>query len=785
MQQYLNFGQKFVLRMSAFWLSMLLLTSGAACSTSDKEISGTGDKGVGHIDKSAEQFADFVNPLIGTSAMFTFPGNCFPAVCPPFGMTQWSAETTRKGDLPYYYSPYSYSDSSQIEGFVGSHFPSGSCMGDYGSIALMPIRGSLKPLRSRRASGFSHQSEELRPYYYAVTLEDYGVRAEMTATQSCGFFRFDFEGDEGSPYVLIDVYSRGSLVKGRQQNTDAVGYLKIDLERREVVGYNAFRFKGYFAARFDKPFARFGTYQDSLIHNGNRELTGERVGAYLGFDLEPGEKVEVEVGTSFIGIEQAKLNIKHEIGAKSFEQTRDATCEAWDNSLGKITIPGASQDRRAIFYTALYHCLLLPRSFSEHGIYRSAFDGRVHEGLSYNDFSLWDTFRAEHPLLTILEPAKTGEMIQALVDMYTQGGWMPKWPNPYYTDVMIGTHADAAIADAYLKGIDNFDTELAYRAMYKNAMQQGDSLYEARGGLELYMRYGYLPADSIQEGTSRNLEFSYGDFCLAQMADALGKNKDRDLFLNRSLNYRNSFNSRNLFMMGRNADGGWIEPFSPTANGDRYYTEGTAWQYTWFVPHDIQGLIELMGGRDKFAAKLDSFFVKGLSRNLARWNGYYNHANEPSQQAPYLFNFALVPHRTQKWVRKILSEDYLYRNAPNGLPENDDCGQMSAWYVFSALGFYPVCPGSPIYMIGSPVFPEASIRLDNGNVFTVRAHNVSEDNIYIQSATFKGTDYNRSWISHQDILNGGELEFVMGTNPDSGWATDPGSVPGSLRGRQR
>lgn len=742
----------------------------AACARSDKS------PGAAAAAVESEQFADYINPLIGTSAMFTYPGNCFPAVCPPFGTTQWSAETSRDGDLPYYYSPYSYSENSRIEGFVGSHFPSGSCMSDYGSIALMPLRGALITHRSGRASSFSHRNEEAHPYSYSVLLDDTQIKSDMTATQCCGFFRFSFEGERDSSWVLIDAFSRGHLVNGREQNTRAEGYVLVDPEKREVVGYNAFRFKGYFSARFDRPFSVFGTYRDSMVFRGEKELRGENIGAFLGFDLENDQTVEVQVGTSFISIDQARLNIEKEIGDKSFESTLDETRGSWNRALGKIRIGGASQDRRTIFYTALYHCLLLPRIFSEHGTYRSAFDGRVHEGISYNDFSLWDTFRAQHPLLTILEPDRTAEMVQALVDMYRQGGWMPKWPNPYYTSVMIGTHSDAVIADAFLKGIAEFDVDTAWQAMYKNAMQPGDSIYEARGGLELYKHYGYLPADSIEEGTSRNLEFSYGDYCLAQMAGALGKKEDREYFLNRSRNYRNSFNSRNLFMMGRNADGSWIEPFSPTANGDRYYTEGTAWQYTWYVPHDVQGLIDLMGGADRFNARLDSVFTQALDRNLAQWNGYYNHANEPSQQAPYLFNYALAPYKTQQWVRKIMSENYLYSNSPGGLPENDDCGQMSAWYVFSALGFYPVCPGQPVYQIGSPLFPEASIHLDNGKVFTVRALNTGEDNIYIQSATLDGKSYDRSWISHSDILAGGELVFTMGSAPNMNWASSPESL---------
>ncbi|HUU26723.1 MAG TPA: GH92 family glycosyl hydrolase [archaeon] len=721
------------------------------------------------VETLAVDYADYVDPLIGTTAMFTYPGNTFPAVCPPFGMTQWSAETARTGELPYYYSPYSYYEDPVIEGFVGSHFPSGSCMSDYGSVSVMAISGSLKVSPGERGSHFRHSAEIARPYYYAVNLDDSGIRAEMTASGRCGFFRFNFTGP-GDSYVIIDAKTRGSLVKNRPQDTRAAGWVKIDPAGQEISGFNAFRFTGFFTARFDRPFLSFGTWSGELVRQGNiEEKGGNGVGAFVRFD--PGGTVKVKVGTSFISTDQARKNLELEIPDWDFDAAALATKESWNRALGKIRINGESESRRTIFYTALYHSLLLPRIFSEHGLYRSAFDNRVHQGTSYNDFSLWDTFRAEHPLLVLLEPARTGEMVSALLAMYEQGGWMPKWPNPFYTSVMSGTHADAVVADAWLKGVRNFDPELAYRAMYKDAMTPGDSVYEARGGLELYKRYGYLPADSIWEGTSRNLEFSYDDFCLAQIAGALGKEEDRRFFLGRSQNYKNSYDRESGFMRGKNADGSWIEPFRTTEDGDRYYTEGTAWQYTWFVPHDVRGLIDLMGREERFTAKLDSFFTNALPRNLAQWNPYYHHGNEPAHHAAYLFAYAGQPWKTHAWVRKILSPDYLYSAKPGGLPENDDCGQMSAWYVFSALGFYPVCPGEPVYVLGSPVFPEAALHLDNGSVFRTEARNVSEQNIYIQAAELDSEPYEKCWISHSRLLSGGTLTFTMGPEPNRAWAS--------------
>ncbi len=733
---------------------------------------------------AADSLSELVNPLVGTGIRFDFPGNCFPAVCPPFATTQWSAETVRRGEHPYYYAPYAHESDPALEGFVGSRFPSGSCMSDYGSVALMPVAGALTVSRELRASPFSREREELHPYSYAVELERYRVRVELTATGRCGLFRFRFDSPQEA-MVLVDARSRGSESRGRREDTSGESWVRIDPQAREIEGYNSFRFRGYFVVRFDREMALHGVWEaDSLAPQGSEARGTEGpLGAWADFGAGP-LTVEARVGTSFISLEQARENLRLEAGEQSFEQVREDARQAWERALGKVRLTGADPERLRVFYTALWHCLLLPREFSEHGRYLSPFDGKVHAGVSYNDFSLWDTFRAEHPLLTILEPTRTGEMIQGLLAIYREGGWLPKWPNPRYTSVMIGTHADAVIADAYVKGIRNFDAELAWEAVRQDAMvpSPDPDYYEARGGLSLYMKYGFLPADSIEEGTSSNMEFSYGDFCVAQLAEALGKTEEAKIFRRRSLNYRNSFDPAFGFVRGRNADSSWVTPFDSTANGDRYFTEGTAWQYSWYVPHDAAGLIGLMGGPEHFCAKLGLFFTQALTRDLARWNPYYNHANEPSQHAAYLFCHAGRPWLTQLWVRKILAPGYLYDDTPGGLPENDDCGQMSAWYVLSALGFYPVCPGDPRYVLGSPIFPEAELRLENGKVFRVVARNVSEENIYIQAARLNGEQYDKSWLAHADLLNGGTLELEMGPQPNLNWASGPEAAPPSVSG---
>ncbi|MEO6803454.1 MAG: glycoside hydrolase family 92 protein, partial [Granulicella sp.] len=469
---------------------------------------------------------------------------------------------------------------------------------------------------------------------------------------------------------------------------------------------------------------------------------------------------------------QARKNLQAEIPTWNFTAVQQALRKQWNGKLGEISIEGATEDQRKIFYTALYHSMLYPRTFSEHGRYYSAFDDTIHPGTSYTDYSMWDIFRAEFNLLTLVAPEHIGGMVQALLQNYQEGGWMPKWPNPSYTNIMIGTHADSLVAEAVTKGFTGFSRQLAWDAVYKDAMTppDGDTTrwwgdrephtpYEARAGLTYLKKLGYIPADKTSEAASSTLEDAYDDWCVAQVAKSLGRTADYQFFLKRSLTYKNIFNPQTGFMQARNFDGSWA---SPTVG----WTEGGAQVYTWDVLHDIPGLIQLIGSREKFNARLDAYF-----------EGDYNwHSNEPSHHVGYLYDFGGQPWKTQQKVREIAGDEYA--NKPSGLDGDDDCGQMSAWYVFTALGFYPVNPASGDYMIGSPLFTRATMRLGNGRQFSVVAANNSATNIYIQSATLNGKPLKVPIVRYTDLLHGGTLRFVMGDKP-SDWASSwtPSPIP--------
>jgi predicted alpha-1,2-mannosidase len=728
---------------------------------------------------AAQQPIDEVNVMIGTTGPSVYDyGGMIPGVATPFGMTHWTAQT-RANKISVY--SYNYKDTT-IQGFIGTHQPA-IWMGDYGQVIVMPQTGALQPAKKLP---FNHADETAAPNYYAVKMDDGGqpIRAEMTATTRAGFLRFTFPAAKTSHIVIT---------ASRSERTE--GFVQIDASAREIVGYNPDRmsaelgpplpnFKGYFVVQFSKSFASSGTWAGERIHSGDRQRSGHHVGAYVTFPTTRGEAVEVKIGTSFISIEQARDNLRREIPGWDFEGVRTAGRRVWNEALGKINIQGGSRDERVNFYTAMYHSLLFPRTFSEYGRYYSAFDDRIHHGVSYNDYSLWDTFRAEHPLLILIEPARVPGMITSLLQMYEEGGWMPKWPNPTYSNIMIGTHADSVLADAYVKGMRGFDLKKAYAAAYKDAMTPPDgdahnrwsdrapwTAYEARGGLTWYKALGYVPIDKTDESVSNTLEFAYDDFCVAQLAKAVGRMADYEMFMKRSRNYQNIYDSAVGFMRAKRADGSWDEEsWASTEDRKPGFTEGSPWTYLFCVMQDVPGMIKLMGGDERFAAKLDENFA----------GGHYRHDNEPGHHYTYLYDYAGQPWKTQERVREAMVAHY--HNAPDGLSGNDDCGQMSAWYIFSAMGFYPVTPGSTLYAIGSPLFARATIMLGGPyrkGPFTVIARNQSPENKYIQSATLNGKPLNEPFIRHADIANGSTLVFRMGARPNKKW----GLGRTALRGR--
>ncbi len=692
-----------------------------------------------------------------------------PFVTPPFGMIDWTPQT-RQNKLAV--TSYKYEDTT-ISGFIGTHQPA-IWMGDYGYITVVPEVDRLKITPEDRKLPFSHQQETVSPDYYAVTMDAgnaRSLRTEITATERCAYMRFTFPANQSS-LIMIET-----------SRPDIAGFAHVDTTRHEITGYNPDRvdsnlgplklpnFKGYFVVQFRKPFRSSGIYGPS---SGNPH---QATGAWARFDTTDNEVIEVRIGTSFISVEQARQNLAREIPRWDFETVRNALHAKWKQKLDLLQIEGANEDQRKIVYTALYHALLYPRIFSEYGRYYSAFDDKIHAGTSYTAYSIWDTFRAEFSLLTLVAPERVDGMIDALLQNYKEGGWMPKWPNPSYTNIMIGTHADSLVAEAMRKHFKGFDYNLAWDAVYKDAMTppDGDTTrrwadrephtpYEARAGLTYLKQLGFIPADKTAESASSTLEDAYDDWCVAQIAHQLEKAADFQYFLNRSHNYENIFNKSTGFMQARNSDGSWADP-------DAGWTEGNTWVYTWAVMQDIPGLIKLMGGKDIYNARLDEHF-----------SGNHNiHKNEPSHHYGYLYDYSGEPWKTQARVRDIANAEYA--NLPSGLDGDDDCGQMSAWYLFTALGFYPVTPASGNYMIGSPLFSRMSLRLANGRSFTVRANDNSAKNIYIQSASLNGKPLSEPVISYEQILAGGTLEMEMGPAP-SRWASDwnPAPLPGSAMG---
>jgi predicted alpha-1,2-mannosidase len=704
---------------------------------------------------------DLVNPYIGTAGSGSEYGGTMPLVTTPFGMTQWTAQT-RQNRVSV--SSYNYADRN-IQGFIGTH-QAAIWMGDYGYVTLVPELDAIKYAPEARQLPFAHEDEIATPYHYSVKM-DAGDRrtitAEITSTDHCGYLRFVFPRKSNAS-VLIEATRPG-----------IAGQVAIDAARHEVSGYDPDRqdanlgpfalpnFKGYFVVRFRQAFAAQTVYEGVLQWPDRNAVTGDNVGAFVSFDTTHDGLVEAQVGTSFVSIEQARANLDAELPDWNFESARDALESAWNAKLGIAKIEGATDDERRIFYTGLYHALLFPKLFSEHGRYYSAFDDKVHDGTSYTAFSIWDTFRAENSLLTLFAPERIDGMVQALLQDYQQGGWMPKWPNPSYTNIMIGTHADSIIAEALAKGFSGFDRNLAYAAAYKDAMTPPDgdtsrrwfdrephTPYEARAGLTYANKLGYVPADKVAESASSTLEESYDDYAVAQIAQAAGKRKEAGHFLERSLGYRKLFNPARGFMQARNGDGSWAAP-------DAGWTEGDQWVYLFAPLHDVAGVVALLGGPDAAAARLDEHFA----------GNHNHHDNEPSHHYGYLYDYVGQPWKTQARVRRIADE--AYSNTPTGILGNEDCGQMSAWFVFSAMGFYPLNPASGEYLIGSPLFARTTLDLPNGRHFVISAKDNSATNVYIQSASLNGRPLAIPVVTHRQILAGGTLDFVMGPEP-SHWA---------------
>lgn len=738
------------------------------------------------VQKEKESLQVYVDTRVGTAPSITKTAGLFgkkteefgqtlPAVLEPNGMNFWTPQTRdteRKCIAPYYYN------DSLFQGFRNSHWIVGGCTQDYGSMTLMPLMGEIKLQPEKRASLYSHDQEIATPSYYSVYLKDYEIKAEMTARSRSAIFQFTYD-KEGLAHLVINPNS-----------DEAEGFVEIDTLKKEIRGYNPVHriyqgwgqpagYSGHFVVSYDKDIVDFGTFSnDSTFSNTTTIANKPRIGAYISFNVNKGEQVKIKASSSFNDIDGAINNLQTEIPHWDFDKTRQELSDIWEKRLGQIEVESQDQESKEKFYGAFYRASFLPRTFNDvDGRYPSFSTGtpirQLPEGETYyDDYSMWDTYRALHPLINILTPQKAGNMMQSIVDKYEQGGWLPIFPCwNSYTAAMIGDHCISVLGDAYIKGIRNFDINKAYEAMRKNAFETPESFDDYKNGmgrraLTSYLEYGYIPLeDSVQEAfhkkeqVSRTLEYAYDDYVLAQIAKELGKTDDYEKLIKRSANYKNAIDPATGYAQGRFANGDFLKADN-AFQFTKFITEGAPCHYTWYVPHDVYGLMDVMGGKDKYVAKLDSMFSEKR----------YWHGNEPCHQVAFMFNYAGQPWKTQKEVRHIMDTEYL--NAPGGLSGNDDAGQMSAWYMFAAMGFYPVCPGTPYYMLASPSFPSMTINLENGQKFTVIAKNASAENIYIQSAKLNGEIYNKNYISHDDIISGGKLEFIMGSEPNKAWASD-------------
>lgn len=738
-----------------------------------------------------QQEVEYVNTIIGTPYEGFGPeihgGGTLPAVGLPYAMTNFLPQSCENN---MGHNAYKYEDST-LMGFVASHQPT-VWMGDYGYVSVMPQVGDLKLLPKDRALRFSHQDEIARPYYYSVVLKtanNQSIKSEIAAASRAALLQFSFPEAAAARFVIQGINLNRELTDPSNSYEDRIkklkGYVKIDPVNNEVTGYNPDRmsaqigpdlpnFKGYFVIQCDKKISSFGTWDTTSHSDGSLEQYGTRMGAYINFATKAGEKVKVKIGTSFISIEQARENLKKEIPDWDFDKLLNNTRNTWQAELSKFQPEGISEDQKVIFYTALFHTMQFPREMGEYGRYYSAFDDEVHEGNSYTDYSLWDTYRALHPLLVFTQPDRVDGMITALLQMYKEGGWLPMWPNPAETNIMISTHADAVIADAYIKGFRGFDTTLAYEALWKDAtvapdrdtlLPYGDrdlwTSYEVRAGLTRYHQMGYIPFGKTAESVSRTMEYASDDHAIAQMAKAMGKEKDYEQLMAWSKNYKNLYNPKAGFFVPRMLDGSFLEYNPKKALGRQDgFTEGDQWTYLFGALHDVQGMIDLMGGNEAFAAKLDENFT----------GNHYRHDNEPGHHYAYLYDYCGQPWKTQELIRKHTRINYL--NRPMGINGNEDCGQMAAWYLFGVMGFYPVTPASGIYAIGAPQYPALTINYKVGKEpkqLKIIANGLSEKNLYVQSVSLDGHPIAHPFISHQELINGSKLVFEMGPEPNKEW----------------
>ena len=713
-------------------------------------------------------YIDYINPLMGTDSKFDLSnGNTYPAIAVPWGMNFWTPQTNKMGDgWAYQYH------TDKIRGFKQTHQPS-PWINDYGAFALMPVTGQLKIKEEERASWFSHKAEIAKPNYYKVYLADYDTSVEITPTNRAAQFRFTFPETENA-YVLLDAYFKNSMVK-------------ILPKERKIIGYSCNNsggvpenFRNYFVLVFDKDFQTYDTWGDywKLLHSDQSQA--QHAGAVIGFRTQKGEKVNVKVASSFISLEQAELNLLREIGNDTFEQTQQKALHLWEKELAKIQVLDNNIDNLRTFYSCLYRVLLFPRTFyeineKEEIVHYSPYNGKIEAGYMFTDNGFWDTFRAVFPLFNLSYPEMNQQFMKGLVNTYKESGWLPEWASPGHRDCMIGSNSASIIADAFLKGnIEQNDAEILLEAMLKNATQNEGRPVKSVGreGVNYYNSLGYVPYNvGINENVARTLEYAYADFCIARMAEKMGKKNIADKYYQQSLRYKNVFDDQTGWMRGKNTDGSFQTPFNPLKWGDAF-TEGNSLHYTWSVFHDINGLINLMGGKEKFEKKIDEVFnmpplyddsyygftIHEIREMQIMDMGNYAHGNQPIQHLIYLYNYAGKPQKAQAKIREVMKK--LYASTPDGYCGDEDNGQTSAWYVFSALGFYPVTPASDVYVLGNPIFEQVKLQLPNNKEFIIKNTEKTKGNIFVKDIFVNGKKWESYELPYKIFTENGRLDFL-------------------------
>ncbi len=738
------------------------------------------------ISAQGDNYTDYVNPLVGTLSKHSLStGNTYPAIARPWGMNFWTPQTGKIGDG----WAYTY-DADKIRGLKQTHQPS-PWINDYGQFSIMPVTG--KPIfdEEERASWFSHKSEQAKPYYYSVYLADHDVIAELTPTSRAAMFRFTFPQNDNS-YVVVDAFDKGS-------------YIKIIPEENKIIGYSTKNsggvpdnFKNYFVVVFDKPFTYTASVSGSSIAKGNLESKDNHAGAIIGFSTKRGEQVHARVASSFISYEQAELNLK-ELANKSFDQIKEQGRDEWNEVLGKIKVEDENIDNLRTFYSCLYRSVLFPRSFYEidsagNPVHYSPYNGEVLPGYMFTDTGFWDTFRSLFPFLNLLYPEMNVKMQKGLVNTYKESGFLPEWASPGHRDCMVGNNSASVVADAYLKGLRGYDIETLWEAVVHGANAEHPQIGSTgRKGYEYYNKLGYVPYDvNINENAARTLEYAYNDWCIYQLGKKLGKpEKDIAIYKQRAFNYKNLYDKEHKLMRGKNQNGKFQSPFNPLKWGDAF-TEGNSWHYTWSVFHDPKGLIDLMGGKDGFNQMMDSVFnvpplfddsyygfVIHEIREMQIMNmGNYAHGNQPVQHMIYLYNYSSQPWKAQYWTREVM--DKLYNPNPDGYCGDEDNGQTSAWYVFSALGFYPVCPGTDEYILGSPLFKKVTLTLENGKEIKITAADNNKENRYVQEMTVNGQAYTKNYLTHTMLLDGAVVDYKMNNLPNKNRGIGKDDLPYSF-----